>query len=159
MESRQRTIAIALAAIVLIAMVAFQLPLFAPRAANVSYSEFKMLVKRGRVANLTLGRETISGTLTTEGLERLLSKDTVEELKRLAGGTHPFVTARVDDPGLVAELEEANVKFAGHVENTWLSTLLSWILPRGAHRARQAADREGGRGPGGSRCPPEVHRG
>jgi cell division protease FtsH len=35
----------------------------------------------------------------------------------------------VDDPGLVAELEHAKVKFAGHVENTWLVTLLSWILP------------------------------
>ena len=35
----------------------------------------------------------------------------------------------MDDPGLVAELEQANVKFAGHVENTWLSTLFAWILP------------------------------
>jgi cell division protease FtsH len=47
----------------------------------------------------------------------------------LGGGPHRFVAARVEDPGLVAELEQANVKFAGRVENTWLSTLLSWVLP------------------------------
>jgi len=76
-----------------------------------------------------LGKETISGTLSTDGLEGLLPKESVEELKRLGGATRPFVTARVDDPGLVAELEQANVKFAGHVESTWLSTLLSWVLP------------------------------
>ena len=59
----------------------------------------------------------------------LLPKEKLEELKRAGAGTHPFVTARVDDPGLVAELEAANVKYTGRVENTWLSTLLSWILP------------------------------
>ena len=129
MEPRQRKFAIGLFVIALIAMFAPQLPFFAPRAANVSYSEFKALVKKGKVANLTLGKETIGGTLSTDGLEGLLPKESVEELKRLGGGTRPFVTARVDDPGLVGELELANVKFAGHVENTWLSTLLSWTLP------------------------------
>ena len=55
----------------------------APRATNVSYSEFKALVKKGKVANLTLDKETISGTLSTDGLEGLLPKESVEELKRL----------------------------------------------------------------------------
>jgi hypothetical protein len=32
-------------------------------------------------------------------------------------------------PGPVGELEAANVKFPGRVENTWLFALLSWILP------------------------------
>jgi cell division protease FtsH len=39
------------------------------------------------------------------------------------------VTTRVEDPGLVPELEAARVRFTGHVANTWLATLLSWILP------------------------------
>jgi hypothetical protein len=34
----------------------------------VSYSEFKAFVKKGKIANLTLGKETISGTLSTDGL-------------------------------------------------------------------------------------------
>ncbi len=129
MELRQRRLAFGLFAITLVAISVIQFPFFEPRATNVSYSEFKALARKGAVANLTLGKETISGTLSTGGLEGLLSKERIEELKRLGGGTRPFITTRVDDPGLVAELEQANVKFAGHVENAWLSTLLSWMLP------------------------------
>src|SRR5216683_4598859 len=129
MELKQRKFAIGYLAIVLITIFAFQFPLFGPRAANVSYSEFKALAKKGKVSNLTLDKETISGTLSTDGLETLLPKEKLEELKRLGDGPHRFVAARVEDPGLVAKLEQANVQFAGHVENTWLSTLLSWVLP------------------------------
>jgi cell division protease FtsH len=111
MEPRQRKFAIGLVAIVLIAMFALQSQFFASRAATLSYSEFKALVKKGKVANLTLGKETISGTLSTDGLDG------------------PFVTVRVDDSGLVAELDQASVKFAGRVESTWVSTVLSWVLP------------------------------
>src|SRR6266850_6987561 len=129
MELKQRKLTIGYLAIALIAILVFQLPLFGPRAAHVSYSEFKALAKKGKVSNLTLERETISGTLSTEGLEALLSKEKLEELKKLGNGPYRFVATRGEDPGLVAELEQANIKFAGHVENTWLSTLLSWILP------------------------------
>ena len=129
MELKQPKFAIGYLAIALLTIVVFQLPLFGPRAANVSYSEFKALAKKGKVSNLTLDRETVSGTLSTDELETLLPKEKVEELKRLGGGPHRFVATRVEDPGLVAELEQANVKFAGHVENAWLSTLLSWVLP------------------------------
>ena len=129
MEFKQRKFAIGYLAIALIAILVFQLPLFGPRAAHVSYSEFKALAKKGKVSNLTLDRETISGTLSTDGLEPVLSKEKLEELNRLGTGPHRFVATRVEDPGLVAELEQANVKFAGHVENTWLATLLSWVLP------------------------------
>src|SRR6058998_934921 len=129
MEPKQRKFSIGYLAIVLVTIVAFQFSLFAPRATHVSYSEFKALAKKGKVSNLTLDKQTISGTLSTDGLEILLSKEKLEELKRLGGGPHRFVATRVEDPGLVAELEQANVKFTGHVENTWLSTLLSWILP------------------------------
>ena len=129
MDFKQRKFAIGYLAIALIAILVFQLPLFGPRAAHVSYSEFKALAKKGKVSNLTLDRETISGTLSTDGLEPVLSKEKLEELNRLGSGPHRFVATRVEDPGLVAELEQANVKFAGHVENAWLSTLLSWVLP------------------------------
>jgi cell division protease FtsH len=129
MELKQRKFAIGYLGITLLAILAFQLPLFGPRATNVSYSEFKALAKKGKVSNLTLDRETVSGTLSTDGIEALLPKEKLEELKRSSGETHHFVAARVEDPGLVAELEQANVKFTGHVENTWLATLLSWILP------------------------------
>ena len=129
MEPKHRTFSIGYFVIAVIMMLVAQAVLFAPHAENVSYSEFKALVKKGKVSDLTLDKQTIRGTLATEGLETVLPKDKVEDLKRSGGGTHQFVTARVDDPGLVAELEAANVKFAGRVENTWLSALLSWVLP------------------------------
>src|SRR5262249_15807817 len=33
------------------------------------------------------------------------------------------------DPDLIHELEAQHVRFTGHTENTWLSMLLSWVLP------------------------------
>src|SRR5882672_4127215 len=73
MELKQRKLTIGYLAIALIAILVFQLPLFGPRAAHVSYSEFKALAKKGKVSNLTLDKETISGTLSADGLEPLLS--------------------------------------------------------------------------------------
>ena len=129
MDLKQRKFVIGYLAIALMTILVFQFPLFGPRAANLSYSEFKTLAKKGKVSNLTVDRESISGTLSTDGLESLLPPQKLEELKRLGDGPRRFVATRVEDPGLVAELEQANVKFAGHVENLWLSTLLSWVLP------------------------------
>jgi len=129
MDLKQRKFVIGYLAIALMTILVFQFPLFGPRAANLSYSEFKTLAKKGKVSNLTVDRESISGMLSTDGLESLLPPQKLEELKRLGDGPRRFVATRVEDPGLVAELEQANVKFAGHVENLWLSTLLSWVLP------------------------------
>ncbi|MBI1734018.1 MAG: ATP-dependent zinc metalloprotease FtsH [Candidatus Rokubacteria bacterium] len=113
----------------LVALFVIQLVFLAPHPASLSYSEFKTLVKKGKVGNLVVDSQVITGTLAAEGLERLLPKERLEELKRADDGRHRFVTARVDDPGLVAELEAANVRFTGRVEHPWLSTLLSFLLP------------------------------
>jgi cell division protease FtsH len=129
MAPKQRTLSLAYLAVVLMAMFLLQSVFFAPRAEELSYSEFKTLMKRGKVSDLTLDKQAISGTLATDGLESLLPKERLGELKRLAGGPHRFVATRVNDPALVAELEQANVKFAGQAENTWLAALLSWVLP------------------------------
>ncbi len=129
MESKHQKFSIGYSVAALIALFLLQSMLFAPHAETLSYSEFKGLAKKGKVSNLVLDKQTISGTLPTDGLEGLLPKEKLEELKRAGAGAHQFTTARVDDPGLVAELEAANVKFAGRVENTWLSALLSWVLP------------------------------
>ncbi len=47
---------------------------FAPQSENLSYRDFKTLLKAGKVVDLLLGERTISGRLTTDGLEGLLSK-------------------------------------------------------------------------------------
>ena len=86
MDFKQRKFAIGYLAIALMTIAVFQFPLFGPRAATISYSEFKALAKKGKVSNLILDRETVVGTLSTDGLETLLPKEKVDELKRLGGG-------------------------------------------------------------------------
>jgi cell division protease FtsH len=129
MQLKGRNFSIGYVALALATMLLVRLLMLAPDTESLSYSEFKTLAKGGKVSDLTLDRETITGTLATGGVEGLVSKERLEALKRHGGGTARFATTRVEDPGLVAELEQAHVKFAGRAEHTWISTLLSWILP------------------------------
>jgi cell division protease FtsH len=96
---------------------------------NLPYSDFKTLLKAGKISNVGLSETIISGTLLNEGLEGVLAGETAEKLRKLGRGEHRFTTVRVIDPTLVPELEAAKVRFTGQVESKWLSTLLSWIVP------------------------------
>jgi cell division protease FtsH len=129
MKPKQQKVFLGYLVATVLALIVMQSLFSAPRAENLSYSEFKALLGKGKVSDLVLDRQVITGTLAGEGFEGLLPKEKIEELKREGDGTHRFVTVRVDDPALVAELQAAKVKFTGRVENTWFSTLLSWILP------------------------------
>jgi len=92
--------------------------LFNPVNENISYSEFKSLVRVGRVESCQITSSVIKGTLRAEDLR------SEEKLT--------FITARVDDPELIKELEAQGVQFAGNYENTWLQQFLfAWILPIG----------------------------
>ncbi|HLF10271.1 MAG TPA: ATP-dependent zinc metalloprotease FtsH [Gammaproteobacteria bacterium] len=96
---------------------------------NLSYDEFKTLLRAGKLDDVRLTDSMIAGALKPDGLNEFLPQEKLDELKRFGDGEHSFVTVRVDDPNLVTELEAAKVQFAGRIENRWLSTLLSWILP------------------------------
>ncbi len=96
---------------------------------TLAYSDFKQLLKAGKVADLALTQEAVSGTLKPEGLESVLPKAKLDELKKAGEGTHRFVTVRVSDPDLIKDLEAAKVRFAGRMESKWMSTLLSWVVP------------------------------
>jgi cell division protease FtsH len=77
----------------------------------IPYSEFKESLRTGKVSNLTITQESISGERETEkGLRR-------------------FQTVRVEDPDLVKDLEAARVKYTGKVDSKWLTNILSWIIP------------------------------
>ena len=78
---------------------------------RVPYSQFRQWVTNGQVAECIIGSDSIRGKALIAGAER------------------GFVTARVDDAGLIDLLEENQVRYSAQVENTWLTTLLSWILP------------------------------
>ena len=80
---------------------------------TISYSEFKQKVAQGTVNKLTIGPENITGTL--KGKENSPNQQ--------------FATVRVDDPGLVKELDDRKVDYSGRYDSKLLGTILTWVLP------------------------------
>ncbi len=78
----------------------------------IPYSEFIQAVEADKVLEIAVGQDRISGKLRGEGGE--------DEVL--------FTTVRVDTD-LSKKLAEHNVKFSGQVENTFLKTLFSWVVP------------------------------
>ncbi len=89
-----------------------------PEINNVSYSQFKT-----HVAEKKINSVVISSTLL-KGYEKVES-DKKEPMFPKA----LYVTPRIDDRNLVEFLEKYNVDIIAANENTFLRTLLSWILP------------------------------
>ena len=83
---------------------------------SMPYSDFKMLVKNGQVAEVTIGEQTIRG-------------EAKQPLANDPKGSKTFTTTRVDDPKLTEELEAKGVKYSGEAMNKWLPDLLGWIIP------------------------------
>lgn len=96
---------------------------------SLPYSDFKVLLKAGKLKNISLGEGVITGTLSTDGIESLLPKQEVEKMLSQGKGDHSFSTLRVNDPSLVQDLEAAKVRFVGQADNKWIGTLLSWLVP------------------------------
>ncbi|MGH7820058.1 MAG: ATP-dependent metallopeptidase FtsH/Yme1/Tma family protein, partial [Candidatus Binatia bacterium] len=79
----------------------------------VEYSEFKSLVRAGRVQDVVVADERIRGTL----------KQADEQ------GRKAFVTVRIEDPKLIEDLERHGVRYSGELTSRWAGELLSWIIP------------------------------
>ena len=84
----------------------------APAGRQLSYSEFKALVRSGQVAEVAVGDSLIHGTL-----------------KKADNGATTFTTTRIDDPKLVEELDASGVKYSGEVVSRWLPEVLGWVVP------------------------------
>jgi cell division protease FtsH len=102
--------------VALLLMILIQNIFLAETIHRIAYSEFKDFLRSGKVESVTLSQDEIRGVLK-EGQEAAL------------GGTRLFLTIRVQDPDLVNELEQHGVKFSGRYESTWVTTLLSWVVP------------------------------
>ncbi len=89
-----------------------------PEINSVSYSQFK-----AHVAEKKINSVVISSTLL-KGYEKVES-DKKEPMFPKA----LFVTPRIDDKNLVEFLEKYGVDIIAANENTFLRTLLSWVLP------------------------------
>jgi cell division protease FtsH len=85
-----------------------------PSGKQISYSEFKQLLKDGKIAEVTVAEDTIRGTLKAQG---------AKEKPDL------FSTTKIADPNLVAELDQAKVKYTGEPVSRWMSTVLSSVIP------------------------------
>jgi cell division protease FtsH len=82
------------------------------QTAQVPYSEFQQLLRDGKIVSVSISDRFIQGTLK----------------EALPSGQRQFVTTRVD-PQFASELEKHNVRVTGQVESTFLSNLLSWVMP------------------------------
>jgi len=78
----------------------------------IPFSEFNQLLNEKKIAEVEVGNKVIRATLK----------------EPLPDGRKQLLTVRVD-PTVARELEKEGVKFSGAMENTWISTLLSWIVP------------------------------
>jgi len=93
------------------------------QVATIPYSEFVSLQRSGRVADLHIGKQVITGRL----------------LAPAEGEPDEFRTVRVD-PALVSELEDRTgddasddgagaLEYTGTIEDSWFTRLIAWLLP------------------------------
>jgi cell division protease FtsH len=98
----------------------------------ISYSQFKFLLTEGLITDVAIGEKSIEGNMKGEAVKEILTAEKLKNIPQdLKEGkkTYPFAAVRVEDPGLTAELEAAGVPFRGQLSNTWLPTILSWVVP------------------------------
>jgi cell division protease FtsH len=134
MEKHQQQFSLWYFVIAFALLMLFQSLFMGPHVELLDYSEFKALLRAGTIARVTLGTPYVRGELRTEGIEQILPKDKVDTIMKTTGQNdasrlHAFATVRIDDPALVQELEAAKVPYTGKIENTWFTTLLSWVVP------------------------------
>jgi cell division protease FtsH len=98
--------------VALLVIMWFQTFLSEQQTNRVSYSEFKQLIKSGKVESVVIGPEKVTAIL----------KDAKEPNRSVSA-------IRVDDPDLVKDLEAQGIKFSGSTDSKWLGMLISWLLP------------------------------
>ena len=110
------------------------------QSVEISYSEFRHLVQLKGVDDLTVSIDAITGTLLPTGIDALAKErkkpDLPQTLAKQFDKKKPtFSTVRLEDPDLVKLLAKDNINYRAVQEKTWLTSLLSWVLPLpAAHR-------------------------
>ena len=95
-----------------------QMYFMTPAGRTLSYSEFKTLVRNGEVSEVTIGEQSLRGTLKPKAGSA--ASDDKQQL---------FTVNRVEDPKLAEDLEAKGVKFTGEAMNRWVTDLLGWVVP------------------------------
>src|SRR4051812_17277498 len=76
---------------------------------QLAYSDFKHLLAAGKVDGLAITSDAIKGMLTVDGLDKVLAKARADALQATHAKELPFITVRVNDPGLIDDMEAAGV--------------------------------------------------
>jgi cell division protease FtsH len=79
----------------------------------IPYSEFKTLVRDGKVQEVFVAEDRIRGSLRAQA----------------DGKPRQFTTVRIEDPKLIEELERHGVKHSGEVASRWVGEVLGWVIP------------------------------
>ena len=110
---------------------------------TISYRDFKKHLAAGDVVEITLAADEITGKLKAP------PAGPAKPGEPSPSGEVLFRTVRVDDPGLVHDLEAAGVDYTGMRPSPVLQLLLAWLLPIGLLAALWfVAFRRLGGGPG-----------
>lgn len=91
--------------------------LSSPSVQPLPYSAFKTALRQGQIQKVQIGKARIHGTHLIPG------EQAPDRLPDDTGLKRPgrFVTIRVDDPGLVHELEALQVPYTGQREGGWFT--------------------------------------
>ncbi len=95
---------------------------------EITYAQFKQLVDAGKVTDVTIGPDYITGKLTTKDVAGVLTAEQIKQFTESAATTYYFRTVRVEDPKLIDALEAHTISFSGRVASTWVTNLASWGL-------------------------------
>jgi cell division protease FtsH len=101
---------------------------------EISYSQFRHLVEIQGINDLAVSTATIKGKLLPKGIEYLAKTEKKPDLaktleKKYEKKTPGFSTVRIKDPNLVSLLEKNHISYRAVPENTWLTSIMSWVLP------------------------------
>jgi len=117
----------------LLVLLVFQTYVVGNRTLSITYSEFRRLVEMKAVDDLRISSDTISGKLLPQGVEYLAqvrkNPELPKRLKEYWGKEPIFSAVRVEDRNLVDLLEKQGITYRAVAEQTWLTNLLSWVLP------------------------------
>ncbi|HUI27889.1 MAG TPA: ATP-dependent zinc metalloprotease FtsH [Candidatus Kryptonia bacterium] len=93
---------------------------------EISYAQFKQLVEAGKVTDVVIGPDYVTGKFTTTDLSGQLPEAQVRQLQQ-QGGDHYFRAVRVEDPKLIETLEAQKIPYSGRLSSTWLTNVMSWV--------------------------------
>jgi cell division protease FtsH len=100
------------AALFAVLLVANLVSAYLHQGQTLDYSEFKSLLAQGRVVEVQLSKDSVSGKYQDGD-----------------GSQKTFTSVRVDDPKLAEQLDAQKVRYAGEVQSQWLTEILGWIFP------------------------------